>query len=252
MKSYKEELVKLQIELLKLQTHIKKHSLKLLIIMEGRDAAGKGGTIKRITEHLNPRGARIVALPKPSDVEITQWYFQRYVANLPSGGEIVIFDRSWYNRAVVEPVMGFCTTSQTKEFLEDVPLFENLLSKSDIKIFKIFLSIDKKTQAKRFKDRKNNPLKSYKISTVDEKAQTLWDDYSAAIYNMLIKTSSQENPWMIIDANDKKKARINTIKSILYNFEYDGKEDNKLLKPDNDIVLSVDDAINKISKNNKI
>ena len=164
----------------------------------------------------------------------------------------MIFDRSWYNRAVVEPVMGFCTTSQTKEFLEDVPLFEHLLSKSGIKIFKIFLSIDKKTQIKRFKDRRNNPLKSYKISIVDEKAQILWDDYSAAICNMLTKTSSQENPWTIVDANDKKKARINTIKSILYNFEYDEKEDNKLLKPDSDIVLSVDDAINIISKNNNI
>lgn len=220
--------------------------------MEGRDAAGKGGTIKRITQHLNPRGAIVVALPKPSDVESTQWYFQRYVSHLPSGGEIVIFDRSWYNRGVVEPVMGFCTPEQTKEFLEVVPNFEHLLSRANIKIFKFFLSIDKKTQEKRFKDRKNNPLKSYKISSVDEKAQILWDDYTAAIYNMLIKTNSQENPWTIINANNKKKARINTIKSILYGFEYEDKAKDELLKPDCEIVLSVENAINKISKNGGI
>lgn len=211
--SYKEELRNLQIELLKLQYYVKQEGLKILILFEGRDAAGKGGTIKRIREHLNPRGCNVIALPKPSDVEVTQWYFQRYTSYLPSAGEIVIFDRSWYNRAVVEPVMGFCTVKQTKEFLEEVPFFEELISRSGIKIYKFFLDINKKTQEKRFEERRKNPLKSYKLSPVDEKAQELWNEYSVAQYNMFLHTD--KIPWTIIDANNKKKARINTIKCIL-------------------------------------
>ena len=163
IKEYEKELSRLQIELLKLQYYVKEKGLKLLIIFEGRDAAGKGGTIKRITEHLNPRGCTVVALPKPSDVETTQWYFQRYVKNLPAAGEIVIFDRSWYNRAVVEPVMGFCTKEQHLSFLQEVSSFERLLLRSDIIILKFFLSINKETQKERFDERRKNPLKRYKI-----------------------------------------------------------------------------------------
>ena len=242
--SYKDELKFLQIELLKLQYHIKEKNLKLLVIFEGRDAAGKGGTIKRITEHLNSRGCRVVALPKPSDVEKTQWYFQRYVAHLPSGGEIAIFDRSWYNRAVVEPVMGFCTKDESEHFLEEVPFFEKLLERADIKIFKFFLSINKKTQKERFDERRKNPLKSYKISPVGEKAIELWGEYTKAIKNMFSKSNS--TPWTIIDANSQKKARINAIKYILSNLEYKDKCDSKFLKFDENIVFDKQGAFEKI------
>lgn len=229
---YLKDLRKLQVELLKFQYYVKEKGLKILIIMEGRDAAGKGGTIKRITEHLNPRGCRIVALPKPSDVETTQWYFQRYTAHLPSGGEIVIFDRSWYNRAMVEPVMGFCTPKQHTDFLRETPNFENLLDNADIKIFKIFLSINKETQAKRFKDRRKDPLKSYKISPVDEKALGLWDKYSMAQYNMFLQTDTELNPWVIIDSNDKQEARLNVLRAILSKVEYKDKGDESMFKID--------------------
>lgn len=243
---YKEELRELQIELLKLQRHIKEQNLKLLIIFEGRDAAGKGGTIKRITEHLNPRGCRVVALQKPSDVEKTQWYFQRYTSHLPGGGEIVIFDRSWYNRAVVEPVMGFCTKEQTKAFLQEVPLFEDLITRSNVKIFKFFLYIDKKTQKERFKERREDPLKNYKLSPVDEKAQELWNEYSVAIYNMLIKTNS--TPWTVIDSNKKKKARINVIKHILSSLDYENKCDPKKLETDKQVVFDVEEVVDIVTK----
>lgn len=166
---YERELRRLQIELLKFQNHVKEQGLRVLIIVEGRDAAGKGGSIKRLTEHLNPRGCRIVALEKPSDVERSQWYFQRYVAHLPSAGEIVIFDRSWYNRAGVEPVMGFCTQEEHKEFLREVPKFEEMIKNSGIIFFKFYLSVSKEEQKKRFKERLTDPLKQFKISPVDEK-----------------------------------------------------------------------------------
>lgn len=240
---YEKELEKLQIELLKLQAFVKEKKLKVLIIMEGRDAAGKGGTIKRITEHLNPRGCRIVALPKPSNVETTQWYFQRYVAHLPSGGEIVIFDRSWYNRAMVEPVMGFCTPREHMNFLQDVPNFENLLSRCGIIILKFFLSITKDTQEKRFKERKNNPLKTYKMSPVDNMALKMWNKYSVAQYNMFLQTDTENNPWIIIDSNDKKLARINTIKSILNRIDYSGKCDANELLVDKKLVRGVKEEL---------
>lgn len=240
---YEKELVKLQIELLKLQAYVKEKNLKVLIIMEGRDAAGKGGTIKRITEHLNPRGCRVVALSKPSNVETTQWYFQRYVAHLPSGGEIVIFDRSWYNRAMVEPVMGFCTPREHMNFLQDVPNFENLLSRSGIIILKFFLSITKDTQEKRFKERKSNPLKTYKMSPVDNLALKMWNKYSVAQYNMFLQTDTENNPWIIVDSNDKKRARINTIKSILNRIDYSGKCSPGELLVDNKLVRGVKEEL---------
>ena len=168
---YNEEIERLQIELLKLQTHVKNIGLRIALIFEGRDAAGKGGTLKRITEHLNPRGARVVALEKPSDREKTQWYFQRYVAHLPAAGEIVLFDRSWYNRAMVEPVMGYCTDEQHKRFLKYAPEFEKLLVKSGIQLFKFYFSVSKKEQENRFKSRETDPLKQYKLSPADKQAQ---------------------------------------------------------------------------------
>jgi len=195
---YQEELKKLQVELLKFQNYVKEKGFKVIMIFEGRDAAGKGGTIKRIIEHLNPRGARVVALGKPSDQERTQWYFQRYVAHLPSAGEIVFFDRSWYNRAMVEPVMGFCSEREHHKFLKDAPQFEKMIADEDIKIFKFYFSVTKEEQAKRFAKREQDPLKQYKFSEVDAKAQELWDAYALAKYMMLSATHTDVAPWTIV------------------------------------------------------
>jgi len=245
---YEAKLRDLQIELLKLQNHIKATGQKVLMIFEGRDAAGKGGTIKRITEHLNPRGARVVALDKPSDVEKTQWYFQRYVAHLPSAGEIVFFDRSWYNRAGVEPVMGFCTQEEHKEFLHEVPEFEKMLVKSGIKLIKFYFSVSKKEQQKRFKKRQSDPLKQYKLSPVDKLSQDLWDKYTIAKYSMLLASHTEHAPWTIIRSDNKKQARLETIKHILRNFDYPEKIKPKKLKPNPDIYIPADEEI-KIMEN---
>ncbi|MDP2850388.1 MAG: polyphosphate kinase 2 [Sulfuricurvum sp.] len=217
---YEKELKELQIELLKLQNHVKDKGLKILMIFEGRDAAGKGGTIKRITEHLNPRGARVVALDKPSDVEKTQWYFQRYTEHLPSAGEIVLFDRSWYNRGGVEPVMGFCTPEEHQVFLNQVSEFEHMLVSSGIILFKFYFSVSKDEQAKRFKERKTDPLKQFKLSPVDAKSQDLWDKYTEMKYSMLRASHTGTSPWVIIRSDNKKKARINCIKHILSGVQY--------------------------------
>jgi len=240
---YEDELKKLQIELLKMQNHIKDSGEKILMIFEGRDAAGKGGTIKRITEHLNPRGARVVALDKPSDVEKSQWYFQRYAHHLPSAGEIVLFDRSWYNRGGVEPVMGFCTQEEHKEFLHEVPEFEKMLVNSGITIFKFYFSVSKKEQKKRFDKRRTDPLKQYKLSPVDEKSQGLWDKYTIAKYSMLLASHTDLTPWTIIRSDNKKKARINCIKHILTSMDYPGKINNKKLKADGDIKIDASEEI---------
>ncbi len=240
---YESELQDLQIELLKMQNHIKDTGQKVLMIFEGRDAAGKGGTIKRITEHLNPRGARVVALDKPSDKETTQWYFQRYVQHLPAAGEIVLFDRSYYNRAGVEPVMGFCTQEEHKEFLHEVPEFEKMLINSDIKIFKFYFSVSKKEQQKRFEKRKIDPLKQYKLSPVDEKSQDLWDKYTIAKYSMLLASHTDYAPWTVIRSDNKKKARINTIKHILNHFDYPEKISQKKLLADDTIRIFANDEI---------
>ncbi len=240
---YEAELRKLQVELLKFQNYVKEKGLKILMIFEGRDAAGKGGTIKRITEHLNPRGARVVALDKPSDIEKTQWYFQRYVQHLPAAGEIVLFDRSWYNRAGVEPVMGFCTQEEHKEFLHEVPEFEKMLVNSDINIFKFYFSVSKDEQKRRFDKRRTDPLKQYKLSPVDEKSQGLWDKYTIAKYSMLLASHTEHAPWTVIRSDDKKKARINTIKHILNHFDYPDKIDKKQLKADDKIRIHADDEI---------
>lgn len=233
---YEKELEKLQIELLKLQSYIKEKGLKVLILTEGRDAAGKGGTIKRITEHLNPRGCRVVALEKPSDVERTQWYFQRYIKHLPSAGEIVIFDRSWYNRGGVEPVMGFCTNEEHNMFLRQVPKLEEMLVNSGIILFKFYFSVSKEEQKARFDSRKNDPLKQYKLSAVDQQSQILWEQYTLAKYSMLLASNTDFAPWTIIVSNDKKKARLNTIKSILTRIDYPKKISKKELEVDEKLV----------------
>ncbi|MEA3374535.1 MAG: polyphosphate kinase 2 [Campylobacterota bacterium] len=240
---YEEELKTLQIELLKMQNHVKDKGLKVLMIFEGRDAAGKGGTIKRITEHLNPRGARVVALDKPSDTEKTQWYFQRYSHHLPAAGEIVLFDRSWYNRGGVEPVMGFCSQEEHKEFLHETPEFERMLVNSDTILLKFYFSVSKKEQAKRFNKRKTDPLKQYKLSPVDEKSQGMWDKYTIAKYSMLLACHTGHAPWTIIRSDNKKKARINTIKHILNHIEYPNKIKTKELKIDGDILIGGDQEI---------
>lgn len=247
---YEEDLHSLQIELLKLQNYVKARGLKILILVEGRDAAGKGGAIKRLIEHLNPRGCRVVALEKPSDVEQTQWYFQRYIQHLPSACEIVIFDRSWYNRAGVEPVMGFCTPQQHKDFLREVPLFENMISNSGIVFFKFYFSVSKQEQKKRFEQRRSDPLKQYKLSVVDEKSQELWDKYTLAKYSMLLASNTSNCPWTIINSNNKKKARLNFLRFILSKFEYEGKKIGAFSKIDEKLVHSGKQEIREMQANN--
>ncbi|MCW8895624.1 polyphosphate kinase 2 [Sulfurimonas sp.] len=247
--AYEEELQKLQVELLKFQNHVKETGLRVLMIFEGRDAGGKGGTIKRITEHLNPRGARVVALEKPSDMERSQWYFQRYVEHLPSAGEIVLFDRSWYNRAMVEPVMGFCTEREHHKFLKDAPEFEKMIVDEDIKIFKFYFSVSKKEQAKRFEARETDPLKQYKLSTVDKESQRLWNEYSLAKFMMLSATHTEVAPWTIVKADDKKKARLNTIKHILNFVEYPNKIAESEIAVDKKVIIfGRDEAISMEKK----
>ena len=246
---YEEDKLKLQIELLKLQTHVKKTGQRIVMLFEGRDAAGKGGTIKRIREHLNPRGARVVALEKPSDRERTQWYFQRYTDHLPSAGEIVIFDRSWYNRSMVEPVMGFCTDEQHKRFLKYAPVFERILTKEGIILFKLYFSVSKKMQLKRFEKRSKDPLKQYKLSPVDMQAQDLWGEYTMRKFQMLLETNTSLSPWTIIRSDNKKKARINCMKHILNRLDYEGKIEDSELDEDSKIVISGIDEIRLMEGN---
>lgn len=244
--AYEKELTKLQIELLKFQNYVKEKGLKVLMIFEGRDAAGKGGTIKRITEHLNPRGARVVALEKPSDTEKTQWYFQRYSEHLPSAGEIVLFDRSWYNRAGVEPVMGFCSSEEHHEFLREVPLFEDMLVKSGIMLFKFYFSVSKDEQKRRFDKRETDPLKQYKLSPVDKESQKYWDKYTIAKFSMLMASNTDTCPWTIIRSDNKKKARINCIKHILNRVDYPNQLARDHTVEDSQIVIKGSDEIKQM------
>jgi len=249
---YEEELRKLQVELLKFQNHVKDKGLKYLLIFEGRDAAGKGGTIKRVTEHLNPRGARVVALEKPNEKEKTQWYFQRYVEHLPSAGEIVLFDRSWYNRAMVEPVMGFCTEREHHKFLKDAPDFERMIVESGTKIFKFYFSVSKEEQARRFKARETDPLKQqYKFSPVDRESQKLWDEYTLAKFMMLSSTHTEYAPWTIVKSNNKKKARLNCIKHILNFVDYPDKIAPEEIVVDRDIIVYGRDEAIRMEKSFK-
>ncbi len=229
----------LHVELLKMQNWVKEEGKKILLINEGRDAGGKGGTIKRIVEHMNPRGCRVVALDKPSDVEQTQWYFQRYMAHLPSAGEIVLFDRSWYNRSMVERVMGFCTPEQVKEFLRSVPELERMLIRSDINLFKFYYSVSKKEQARRFHNRTHDPLKQWKLSPVDQESQDKWDDYTKAKEDMYFFTSTVDNPWTIIKSDDKKRARLNAMRFLLSHVDYPDKR-QEILQYDTRIVRTVE------------
>ena len=246
---YEIELKKLQIELMKLQKTMKARGDRVLAIFEGRDAAGKGGTIKRITAFLNPRNVKVVALSKPSDTEVTQWYFQRYVPHLPAAGELVVFDRSWYNRAMVEPVMAFCTDEQHKRFLKDVPLFEELLVKDGIKLFKFYFSVSKEEQEKRFNARQTDPLKHYKLSPVDNLAQKYWDQYSVKKFQMLNESNRTIAPWTIVRSDNKKLARLNCMKYILSNLDYEDKMPDKDLQVDPNIVISGIDEIKHMEKN---
>jgi len=219
--NYQKQLKKLQVELIKMHTWVIENNKRVIVIFEGRDAAGKGGAIRRITERLNPRHFYNIALPKPSEEELGQWYFQRYIAEFPRAAEIVFFDRSWYNRAVVEPVNGFCSNEQYKIFMNQVNDFERMIVESDIQIVKIYMSISKAEQAKRFNEIKSSPLKQWKISKVDLQAQNLWDEYTKYKNEMFAKTSTQIAPWKVIKGNRKTSARINTIKHILSVIPYD-------------------------------
>ncbi len=234
---YEEQLVKLQAELVNLQKWVTKHKKRVCIIFEGRDAAGKGGSIRRMAEHLNPRSRRIVALSKPTEVEQGQWYFRRYIKEMPNPGEIVFFDRSWYNRAVVEPVMGFCTKQQYDKYMIQVPEFEHMLYEDGIILIKFWFSVTKKEQLKRFESRLANPLKKWKFSPVDQEGQNKWNEYTDYKELMFVHTHTNYSPWIIIKTNKKKEARLESIRYVLSKFDYEGKgESGTQLLPDPNIV----------------
>ena len=235
-KEYVGELHSLHIELAKLQHHISESGQRLVILFEGRDAAGKGGSIKRFMEHLNPRSAKVVALAKPTEEEQGQWYFQRYIAHLPTKGNMTLFDRSWYNRAGVEPVMGFCTPEQNAQFLQEAPAFEKMLNREGIKLFKFWLTVGREMQMKRFHARRHDPLKQWKLSPIDYKSIPLWDDYTMNIGKMFEFTHAEDTPWTIIKANDKRRARLAIIRCVLSQLEYAGKDLEVVGTPDDKIV----------------
>jgi polyphosphate kinase 2 len=223
-KSYLKEMAQLQIELAKFQSWLKSSETRVAIVFEGRDAAGKGGTIKRFRENLNPRVARVVALSKPSDREAAQWYFQRYIAHLPARGEMTLFDRSWYNRAVVEHVFGFCTQEQRQKFFDQTPDFEKMLKDEGIHLIKFWLNVGRAEQLRRFLARESDPLKQWKLSWIDVDGLARWDAYSDAIKEMFEHTHSAHSPWTIIRSDDKKRARLNAIRHVLLQFDYDGRD----------------------------
>ncbi|MEY8831093.1 polyphosphate kinase 2 [Sedimentitalea sp. XS_ASV28] len=222
-KVYEKELRALQIELVKMQAWVKSSGQRIVIVFEGRDASGKGGTIKRFREYLNPRGAKVIALPKPSDAEQTQWYFQRYIDHLPSAGEITFFDRSWYNRAVVEKVHGFCTEEERERFFRQVAPFEQSLVGDGILLFKFWINVGRAEQLRRFLSRESDPLKQWKLSAIDVEGLRKWDEYSGAIRETLERTHSKAAPWTIIRSDDKRRARLNAIRVVLGHMEYDRK-----------------------------
>ncbi|MBY0578285.1 MAG: polyphosphate kinase 2 [Burkholderiales bacterium] len=240
MREYEESLHLLQIELTKLQRHFIECGDKILIIFEGRDASGKDGTIKRIIQHLSPRETRVVALGKPSDRERGSWYFQRYVSHLPASQELVLFNRSWYNRAGVEHVMGFCTDSEYEEFMNSVSEFEHMLVHAGIRLFKYYLDISKEEQEKRLADRRKDPLKQWKISAIDEEALKHWKAYSSARNEMFARTHNVTAPWTVVKADDKQLARVSVIKDILTRLHYKGK-DEAITLPNPDIVFGYHD-----------
>ncbi len=231
-REYEKKKAALQIELLKMQEWVKSTGQKIVMVFEGRDAAGKGGTIKRFMEHLNPRGARVIALDKPSERERSQWYYQRYIQHLPAAGEIVMFDRSWYNRAGVERVMGFCTPNEYLEFMRQTPEFERMLTRSGVLLYKYWFSVTQEEQRRRFKSRANEPLKKWKLSPIDRQSLDKWDDYTEAKEAMFFYTDTADAPWTIIKSNDKKRARLNTMRHFLSSLPYTNRDDKIVGPPD--------------------
>ncbi len=227
-KFYEDEMYKLEIELIKFQTWVMNNKKRVLIIMEGRDGAGKGGTIKALTNRLNARGFRIVALPAPTELEKRDWYFLRYIKQLPRPGEIVLFDRSWYNRAGVERVMGFCTQEEYREFIMQVSNLENMLISSGLIVFKYFLNVSRSEQKRRIERRKTDPLRMWKLSPIDNKSLNLWDDYTEVFQKMFSRTHTAEAPWILVNSTDKKRARINIARDLLSKVDYDDKDQTKV------------------------
>jgi len=239
VKEYEREKRLLQIELLKVQKWLKTENKKIVTIFEGRDAAGKGGTIKRFTEHLNPRIARVVALEKPTERELGEWYFQRYVNHLPTKGEMILFDRSWYNRAGVEIVMGFCSKHQHLEFMRQAPVFERMLVNSETILFKYWFSVTRQEQLRRFHSRKHDLVKQWKLSPVDVESLDKWDDYTAARESMFFNTDTADAPWIVIKSDDKKRARLACMRHFLHNLDYDDKDTSVVYLPDELVCGSV-------------
>ena len=232
---YEDALEDLQIQLVKLQTAAREDGQRIVVVFEGRDAAGKGGTIARLRKNLNPRHARVVALSKPSEAESTQWYFQRYIQHLPSAGEMVMFDRSWYNRGVVEHVFEFCTPAQREAWFEQVNAFEKLLVDDGIQLFKVWLNVGRATQLKRFLDREDDPLKQWKLSWIDVAGLSKWDTYTTAIDETITRTHTDAAPWTIVRSDDKRRARVNTIRTLLSGLDYAGKDEKAIGEIDDKI-----------------
>lgn len=240
LSEYEQEKYLLQIELLKVQKWVQETGQKVVCIFEGRDAAGKGGTIKRFTEHLNPRAARVIALEKPNDRERGQWYFQRYIHHLPTQGEMILFDRSWYNRAGVEKVMGFCTEKEHLEYMRQAPVFERMLVNSGTILFKYWFSVTRQEQLRRFHSRKHDPLKQWKLSPIDVQSLDKWDDYTEARESMFFNTDTADAPWVVVKSDDKKRARLNCIRHFLHSLDYDGKDTSVAYAPDPLVTGSVE------------
>lgn len=241
-------LAPLQAELIKLQDHLEKYDEKMIVLVEGRDASGKGGAIRRITRYMNEKHYRVVALGKPSSVQTTQWYFQRYVEQFPHGGEIVLFDRSWYNRAMVEPIFGFCTPEQHEVFMQSVPKFEEDLIAHGFHFLKIYFSVTKDEQARRFDEREVNPLKQWKLSEIDVQMQERWDEFTEKKFNMLKRTNTDKSPWTIIRSDSKFLARVNAIKTILNKVDYEGRNPDLDFSVDKDIVISAERELELMDK----
>lgn len=235
-----------QVELLKLQRHLEAERLPMIVIFDGRDASGKGGTIRRVTRFMNEKRFRVVALGKPNEQQKTQWYFQRYVEQFPHGGEMVLFDRSWYNRALVEPVFGFCTKEEYRDFLKGVVGFEKDLVRQGTVLVKLYFSVDKETQERRFERRRSDPLRQWKLSEIDVQAQALWDDFTEMKHRMLERTNTAQAPWTIIRSNSKGKARLNAMKVILNAVDYADRDRDLDFTPDPSIVMSGEDELNRM------
>ena len=243
-----EEMRKYQIELIKMQNYLEKSNKKMIILFEGRDASGKGGAIRRMTRYMNSRHYRVIALGKPTETQKGQWFFQKYIEHFPTGGEVVLFDRSWYNRAMVEPVFGFCTNHQYEIFMEDVVNFEHDLVRQDIILVKLYFSVSKDVQFSRFQSRKSSPLKQWKLSEVDLQAQDLWEEFSEKKYEMLKRTHSRSAPWNIVRSDDKHKARMEAIKIVLNSVDYDDRNYSLNFEPDDNINISVQKELSRMRK----